>query len=218
MRPKSAEAVSCVVLALVVHRAVEDVERLDAELEPDLVGDRRRLGDVQVDLPEAGPAELVVAEHSRCGAGTPARIRKYGCGAAVGDRVRQQVVLAGGGVVVADARLDAVDELPFLLAVERDVLEDRRRARGRRCPACPTAGRTGTRTSAPPTSRRAGSRSAPLLVAIHGNSHTPDAVTRCLRCEKYGPTFFSRLTSSTNALPMPVPVFAPSSVQRGTQV
>ena len=30
-----------------------------------------------------------------------------------------------------------------------------------------------------------------------GNSHTPDAVTRCLRCEKYGPWFVSSETSST---------------------
>ena len=51
-----------------------------------------------------------------------------------------------------------------------------------------------------------------------GNSYTPDAVMRCLRCEKYGPMVLQERDSSTYALPMPVVVLAPSSVQRGTQV
>ena len=50
-----------------------------------------------------------------------------------------------------------------------------------------------------------------------GSSHTPDAVTRCLRCEKYGPCSLQRDLVDVGA-PMPVVVFAPSSVHRGTQV
>src|SRR5690349_9101483 len=53
------------VVALVVHRAVEDVERFDADLQAQAVRDRRRLGEVQVYLPERRTAELVVAEHRR---------------------------------------------------------------------------------------------------------------------------------------------------------
>jgi hypothetical protein len=52
-----------VVFALVVHRAVEEIERFQTQLEPDLVGDRRRLREVHVHLPVARAAELVVPEH-----------------------------------------------------------------------------------------------------------------------------------------------------------
>src|SRR5438128_12472453 len=56
------------------------------------------------------------------------------------------------------------------------------------------------------------------LRSCPGICHTPDAVKRCFRSEKYGPWFLSNETSSTYALPIPVVVLAPSSVHRGTHV
>src|SRR5262249_18789315 len=51
------------VVAFVVHRAVEDVERFDTELEPHLVGDLRRLREVHVELPVARAPQPIVPEH-----------------------------------------------------------------------------------------------------------------------------------------------------------
>src|SRR6476620_11722262 len=86
-----------VVIALVVHRAVQEVERLEAHLEPGLVGDPDHLRDTRIDFPVDRPAELVIPEHRGATlerlADEEVRLR-----AAVGDGIRLQVVLAGVGV------------------------------------------------------------------------------------------------------------------------
>src|SRR3954471_21421489 len=87
------------VLPLVVHRAVEDVERLDAQLEAHLVGDPRGLGDVHINFPEARTPELVVTE-VRGAALEVLPDQEERLRAAIGNRVRLEVVLAGRGVVV----------------------------------------------------------------------------------------------------------------------
>ena len=122
MRPKSADVGVCVVLTLVVLRAVEEIERLETHLEANAIGDRRRLREVHVEREQPGPAELVVAVH-RGAALEVLADQEVGLGAAVRRRDGQQVVVARRRVALADARLHAVDELSLLLAWQRDVVE-----------------------------------------------------------------------------------------------
>ncbi len=104
----------CAVLTLVVLRAVEEIERLETQLEPHAIGDRRRLREVHVEHEHPRAAELVVAVHR--GAALEVRAdQEVGLGAPVRGRHRQQIVVARRRVALADARLHAVDELPVLL-------------------------------------------------------------------------------------------------------
>src|SRR5687767_3128394 len=109
------------VLTLVVLRTVEEIERLETHLEANAIGDRRRLREVHVEHEHPGPAELVVAVH-RGAALEGLADQEVGLGAAVrlrhGDQRIRAVRLA-----LAYARLDAVDELPVLLAWQRDLVE-----------------------------------------------------------------------------------------------
>src|SRR5919112_6036677 len=45
--------------------------------------------------------------------------------------------------------------------------------------------------------------SSPVLSRAKGNSQTPDAARRCLRCVQYGLTFSCRVVGSMNALSAP---------------
>src|SRR6266567_2548540 len=81
-----------VVLQLVVHRAVQKIERLDAELEPHLIGDAGGLGEIRVDLPVDRTPEFVIAEHRRAPL-EPLPDEEVRLRAAVSHRTRRQVVV-----------------------------------------------------------------------------------------------------------------------------